>query len=99
MELVVIMAVVAVVAWTVTAPLRKGEVDRRDLREATERADLEAQKEAKYREIREAEMDWRTGKLGEGDYRELDRRLRREAVELLKALDRVAPSDPEKPRE
>ncbi len=99
MELVVIMAVVAVVAWTVTAPLRKREVDRRDLREATERADLEAQKEAKYREIREAEMDWRTGKLGEADYRELDRRLRREAVELLKALDRLSGPEAEKPRE
>jgi flagellar biosynthesis/type III secretory pathway M-ring protein FliF/YscJ len=99
MELVVIMAVVAVVAWTVTAPLRKREVDRRDLREATERADLEAQKEAKYREIREAEMDWRTGKLGEADYRELDRRLRREAVELLKALDRLSTPEAEKPRE
>ena len=89
-----IMAVVAVVAWTVTAPLRGGRAAQADLREATLRADLEARKEAKYREIREAEMDWRTGKLGEADYRELDRRLRREAVELLKELDLLSSSEP-----
>ena len=82
-----IVAVVAAVAWLVSAPLRGGAVTQRDLREAAEVADLEARKEARYREIREAEMDWRTGKLSEADYRELDRRLRREAVELLKELD------------
>ena len=90
MELLLIMAVVAVVAWTVSAPLRRGHVQQRDLREASVRADLEARKEAKYREIREAEMDWRTGKLAEADYRALDRRLRREAVDLLTELDRVS---------
>jgi hypothetical protein len=87
MELLVIVAVVAVVAWTVTAPLRGDHAAQADLREAARRADLEARKEARYREIREAEMDWRTGKLGDADYRELDRRLRREAMDLLKELD------------
>jgi hypothetical protein len=86
-ELLVIVAVVAVVAWLVTAPLRRGDGEPRDLREASVRADLEARKEAKYREIREAEMDWRTGKLAEADYRALDRRLRREAIDLLAELD------------
>ena len=93
MEVLVIVAVVAVVAWSVSAPLRGGAVDQQNLREASERADLEARKEAKYREIREAEMDWRTGKLSEPDYRELDRRLRREAVDLLKQLDEVSSSE------
>ena len=93
MELLVIVAVVAVVAWVVSAPLRRGDVVQRDLREASLRADLEARKEAKYREIREAEMDWRTGKLSEPDYRALDRRLRREAIELLSELDRLSISD------
>ena len=90
-----IMAVVAVVAWVVAAPLRQGAVAQRDLREAAERADLEARKEAKYREIREAEMDWRTGKLSDADHRELDRRLRREALELLTRLDRLSDGAPE----
>ena len=89
-----IMAVVAVVAWSVTAPLRRRDAGRRDLRESAERADLEARKEAKYREIREAEMDWRTGKLSEPDYRALDRRLRREAIDLLRELDQFSSSEP-----
>ena len=92
MELLLIMAVVAVVVVVVTAPLRRGRAAEQDLREAARRADLEARKEAKYREIREAEMDWRTGKLDEADYRALDRRLRREAMDLLRALDEVADS-------
>ena len=34
-----------------------------------ERADLEAARDAKYAEIRDAEMDYRTGKLSEADWR------------------------------
>ena len=51
------------------------------------RDDLEAAKEAKYREIRDAELDFRTGKLSEEDWRALDRELRAEAMELLRRLD------------
>ena len=46
------------------------------------RAELEARREAKYREIRDAELDYRTGKLSEADWRALDRTLRAEAVEI-----------------
>jgi hypothetical protein len=56
---------------------------------AAERADLEAARDAKYAEIRDAEMDYRTGKLSEADWRALDRQLRHEAVELLHRLDEV----------
>ena len=49
----------------------------------------EARKEAKYREIRDAELDYRTGKLSETDWKSLDRTLRAEAVEILKRLDAV----------
>ena len=84
--LVIFAALVAVVA-IVAAPLRGGRRER--VRgEAEDRiAELEARKEAKYREIRDAEMDARTGKLSEDDHRALDRQLRAEAVEILKALD------------
>ena len=50
-------------------------------------AELEARKEAKYREIRDAEMDFETGKLSESDHRTLDRQLRAEAMEILHAID------------
>jgi hypothetical protein len=50
-------------------------------------AELEAARDAKYREIRDAELDRRTGKLSESDYEAIDRSLRSEAVEILNALD------------
>jgi hypothetical protein len=76
-------AVVALVAW----PLRGGVRERVRHEAADEVAELVARKEAKYREIRDAEMDLRTGKLSAEDHRVLDRQLRAEAVVILKALD------------
>jgi cytochrome c-type biogenesis protein CcmF len=46
-------------------------------------AELEASKEAKYREIRDAELDHAAGKLSDEDFALLDAELRGEAVELL----------------
>jgi cytochrome c-type biogenesis protein CcmF len=45
--------------------------------------DLEALKEAKYREIRDAELDHAAGKLSDEDFALLDAELREEAVEIL----------------
>jgi hypothetical protein len=73
----------------VSGPLRHR--DDPEVVEAGRRAALEAAKEAKYREIRDAELDYRTGKLSEGDWRTLDRSLRAEAVDLLKRLDQLEP--------
>jgi hypothetical protein len=56
----------------------------------SEIAELEAARDAKYREIRDAELDHRTGKLSDADYQALDQSLRAEAVEILRALDRAA---------
>ena len=55
--------------------------DRRD--------DLEAAKEAKYREIKDAELDHRMGKLSEADWRALDAELRAQAIAILRELDRL----------
>ena len=82
-----LIVLIALVAMVVLVPLsRPGEVERRD---AARRAELEAAKEAKYREIRDAEMDHRMGKLSEPDWRTTDRELRGEAVEILRELDRL----------
>ena len=86
MELVLILLVVAAALLIVTGPLRAGAAAAGEADE-TQRADLEAAKEAKYREIRDAELDYRTGKLSEADWRALDRELRAEAMELLRRLD------------
>ena len=84
--LVIVVVLIAVVAIVAT-PLRGTHRVRARSEMADEIAELEAQKEAKYREIRDAEMDLRTGKLSVEDHRVLDRQLRAEAVVILKALD------------
>jgi hypothetical protein len=50
---------------------------------------LEAAREAKYREIRDTELDFRTGKLSQEDYRTIDADLRAEAIEILNELERA----------
>ncbi len=47
---------------------------------------LEAGREAKYREIRDTELDYRTGKLSQEDFAATDGALRAEAVEILDRL-------------
>jgi hypothetical protein len=87
-EAILIIVALAVVVWVVSAPLRRGESP--ELSDAAKRDALEAAKDAKYREIRDAELDWRTGKLSDADYRAQDQRLRAEAVEILHELDRLS---------
>jgi hypothetical protein len=84
----IVIVLLGVVVWLVSGPLRGGAATA-DEAEATRRDDLEAAKEAKYREIRDAELDYRTGKLSEEDWRALDRELRAEAMELLRRLDEL----------
>jgi type II secretory pathway component PulM len=86
---VIVLVVLAVAVYAISAPLR---AERRgggsDLKEARI-AELEAAREAKYREIRDAELDLRTGKLSQDDYEAIDTSLRAEAIEILHALDRA----------
>jgi hypothetical protein len=57
------------------------------------RDELEAAREAKYREIRDAELDFRTGKLSREDYDTIDADLRAEAIEILNRLEALKPRD------
>jgi flagellar biosynthesis/type III secretory pathway M-ring protein FliF/YscJ len=96
-DLLVIFVVLALVVLLVSAPLRRRRSEAAG--EDAERAELEAARDAKYREIRDAELDHRTGKLSEADWRELDRGLRAEAVAILRRLDELdSPTSDEKPR-
>jgi hypothetical protein len=84
---------VLVVAAVLSAPLRRrGEEERR---EETQLAELQAAKEAKYREIRDAELDREMGKLSREDWRSVDRDLRGEAIEILRELDRLEGRSPQ----
>ncbi len=81
----IILAVLAIVFSLITGPLRGARHRRSDL--GVTAADLEAARDAKYREIRDAEMDLQTGKLSDEDHREIDGALRAEAIEILHRLD------------
>ena len=98
-EFVIVLVVLAVVVFVVTAPLRARPRRPGDSRRARRRpsgrlAELEAAREAKYREIRDAELDHRTGKLSDADFEALDRTLRAEAIEILHRIDRAGGDAP-----
>jgi hypothetical protein len=84
---VALVVLASLVALMVAVPLRRREHEER--REEIRREELEAAKEAKYREIRDAELDHRMGKLSPDDWRQVDRALRGEAIEILRELDRL----------
>jgi uncharacterized membrane protein YccC len=89
-EVVAIAAIALLIAflvWFIGAPLRRHDSSEPFL--PSELRVLEAAREAKYAEIRDNELDYRTGKLSDEDFHALDRQLRAEAVEILRALDEL----------
>ena len=85
MNFVIVIAVLIAVVLFVSAPLRRPL--RRGPTPSSDLAELEAARDAKYRELLDAELDHRTGKLSDGDYAELDRSLRAEAIEIIESID------------
>jgi len=70
-------------------------------RGALVQTEADARKEAKYREIRDAELDHAAGKLSDEDFAILDAELREEAIEILDAAGNgngngAHPREPEK---
>jgi F0F1-type ATP synthase membrane subunit b/b' len=96
-EYLVIFAILFAVVAFVSAPVRRAlaarsedvSADQAHAAELAELAELEAAREAKLRELRDAELDHRTGKLSDADYEELDQTLRGEAIEILHDIDRA----------
>jgi hypothetical protein len=100
---ILILALAACVVLILAAPLRRarrggsssraGDAEHRDgasLASASKRGELEAAREAKYREIRDAELDYRTGKLSREDYDTINAALRAEAVQILDRLEQLS---------
>ena len=82
-----ILVLALVVAIVVAGPLRRrggAESPAADRHEA-----LEAAKEAKYREIRDCELDFGMGKLSREDYERTDGELRAQAIGILKEIDEL----------
>jgi hypothetical protein len=93
----IVLVLIGVVALMVSAPLRRahtrGLPSTMRYESGAARDELEAAREAKYREIRDAELDFCTGKLSREDYEAIDARLRAEAIEILDRLERVTSRD------
>jgi hypothetical protein len=102
------LLLLGLVVALVSAPLRRArqldppvpqDAERSDLEDPPSAPDsrlhdeLDAAREAKYREIRDAELDFRTGKLSGEDYRAIDADLRAEAIEILNRLERLRTRD------
>jgi hypothetical protein len=90
LTLVLVTAVVLVVSSPLRSAARRqqrGPSGAPDFPRAAARSELESAREAKYREIRDAELDYRTGKLSREDYEAIDGELRAEAIEILDRLE------------
>ena len=87
---IALIVLLAAVGWVVLRPVFAEPGS--DRIEDERRASLEAAKEAKYREIHDAELDHRMGKLSEADWRATDRELRAQAIEILHAIDELPPT-------
>jgi hypothetical protein len=85
----IVLAVLAGAIYLISSPLRTARLQTAADRRASRRAELQAARDAKYREIRDAELDLQTGKLSAEDYAAVDRGLRGEAIEILNQLDEV----------
>jgi len=84
------VALLALVVLVVSAPLRAAGT----MRPVSDSHELESERDAKYREIRDAELDFRTGKLSPEDYAAIDAQLRAEALEILDRLEAKEGAEP-----
>jgi type II secretory pathway component PulM len=85
LQYLLVLVVLAIAVYAISQPLlsarRASAIASDDVRA------LEAARDSKLQEIRDAEMDMRTGKLSDEDYRAIDGALRSEAVQILERLD------------
>jgi hypothetical protein len=93
MEVLLTLVLLAAVIGVVSAPLLRTRKAAEP--ETTPRhAELSTAREAKYREIRDAELDYKTGKLSQADYDTINAALRAESVEILDQLEALDVSPP-----
>ncbi len=93
LEFLIVLAVLGGLVVFVSAPLRR-PAPAETAPGGDRVAELEAAREAKYRELRDADLDHRTGKLSDADYAELDGSLRAEAIEIMRSIDRATIDEP-----
>ena len=84
--LIAILLLVVLAAW-ISVPLRRSGSPSEPGLEDPVIAELEARKQAKYREIRDTELDHAQQKLSDEEFARQDAELRREAIAILKEID------------
>lgn len=80
LSVVVVLAAVVFIAWPLVRGIDERVVD-------AERKELEDAKQAKYREIHDAELEHKAGRMTNEQWEQTDRELRREAMQILKKID------------
>ena len=81
--LLTVVWVLAPLTRGIAAPLKDGPDRLAELRE------LYALRDVAYETIRDLEFDFHSGKIGEDDYRELNERHRREAMQLVGRIEAI----------
>lgn len=86
---VVFLSLLALTLLTyILQPLQAADAEEgADEKVIDELEELYARRDALYQAIKDLEMDYQAGKLSEEDYRLFRQRLRRDAAEVLRAID------------
>ncbi len=87
MEVVIVIVLLLLAAAWITVPLRRPPNEEEPALEDPRMADLEARKQAKYREIRDTELDHAQNKLSDEEFARQDAELRRDAIGILREID------------
>jgi hypothetical protein len=83
--LLALVALFSLVGLFVSAPLGKAGAAAALVEDR--HAELEAAKEAKYREIRDARLDFKMGKVSPADHEATERELQAQAMEIVRELE------------
>lgn len=92
LTVVMIVTVVVFLAWPVLRGVDERVVD-------AERRELEDAKQSKYREIKDAELDYKAGRMTEEQWNQTDQELRKEAMLILRDIDTLGSKRRSKPGE
>ncbi|MHB1345716.1 MAG: double zinc ribbon domain-containing protein [Thermoleophilia bacterium] len=88
LEMLIKVILALLVVGFVGYPLVRGVWAEEEAPEfSAELEELHRRKESTYSALKELEFDFKTGKLSEGDFNELDARYRGDALDILEAID------------
>lgn len=92
--LVKVLLALAVVSFVGYPLLRDHVPGEEDLELPEEAEELYHRKETTYSALKELEFDYKTGKLSEQDFHELETRFKASALEILEAIDQLEHPSP-----